>query len=289
MSDTKASRFPNRLKQKYRLVVLHEDDYQEVWGFSLNRFNIIAFISIMILLMGTILFSLIAYTPAKELIPGYPDGHVRRNIVRNAIMLDSLEHEIYLRDQYLVNLKKIIHGENLDNYVGDKDTGKDYQDIQIEKSVHDSLLRQQIEDQEQYSLLLNEPEIRSKPDFTDIHFFPPLKGIVTNSYNYGENHFGTDIVAPPDEVVTSVLDGTVILATWTVETGYIIQIQHEHNLLSVYKHNSELLKKAGNYTKAGEAIAIVGNSGELTTGPHLHFELWHNGKPLNPEDYIAFK
>ena len=112
--------------------------------------------------------------------------------------------------------------------------------------------------------------------------------MVTNSFNAGENHFGTDIVAAPNEVVKAAMDGTVILATWTVETGYVLQIQHDNNLISIYKHNAELLKKVGNVVRAGDAIAIIGNSGELTTGPHLHFELWHNGTPVDPEQYIVF-
>ena len=115
-----------------------------------------------------------------------------------------------------------------------------------------------------------------------------MKGIITYSFNPSENHFGTDIVAASNKVVVATLNGTVVMANWTLETGYIVQIQHDNNLLSIYKHNSELLKKVGDHVSAGEAIAIIGNSGELTSGPHLHFELWHNGAPINPEDYIAF-
>ena len=121
-----------------------------------------------------------------------------------------------------------------------------------------------------------------------LHFFTPVRGMVTNSFNPSNNHFGTDIVAGPNEVVKATLAGTVIMATWTLETGYVIEIQHDNNLISVYKHNAELLQKVGLRVKAGDAIAIIGNSGELTTGPHLHFELWQNGVALNPENFIVF-
>ena len=128
----------------------------------------------------------------------------------------------------------------------------------------------------------------NKTDFSRIHFYSPVKGLITNSFNPNENHLGTDVVTASNNVVVAALEGTVIIANWTLETGYVIQIQHSNNLISIYKHNSELLKKVGNHVTAGEVIAIIGNSGELTSGPHLHFELWHNGTPLDPEDYVAF-
>ena len=122
----------------------------------------------------------------------------------------------------------------------------------------------------------------------NLHFFLPIKGIVTNGFNVENGHLATDIVAQPNEPVLATLEGTVTLATWSLQEGYIIMIQHNYNIVSIYKHNESLLKKQGDHVTAGEPIAIIGNTGELTTGPHLHFELWYNGTPLNPEDYIAF-
>ncbi len=121
-----------------------------------------------------------------------------------------------------------------------------------------------------------------------MHFFPPVKGIITRGFNPMEGHYGIDMVAAPNEVVKATLDGTVTMSTWTLETGYVIQIQHDYELISVYKHNATLFKSVGQKVVAGDAIAIVGNSGELTTGPHLHFELWHDRVPLNPVEYIVF-
>jgi murein DD-endopeptidase MepM/ murein hydrolase activator NlpD len=150
------------------------------------------------------------------------------------------------------------------------------------------LLRHQIEVEEQYNLSVEE-EDNISDEISDIHFFTPMKGIVTASFDAFDNHFGTDVVGSPNSVVSATLDGTVIMASWTIKTGYVIQIQHKNNLISVYKHNSELLKETGAFVKAGESIAIIGNSGELfTSGPHLHFELWYNGKALDPEKYIVF-
>jgi murein DD-endopeptidase MepM/ murein hydrolase activator NlpD len=145
-----------------------------------------------------------------------------------------------------------------------------------------------MEREQQYALTFSENKKRTRMDLSQINFFPPLKGYVTAGFSSSEEHYGIDVVAPQDEPIKTILDGHVMLASWTLETGYVIGIQHDHNLVSFYKHNSVLLKKTGNFVKAGDAIAMQGSSGELTTGPHLHFELWHDGVALNPEDYIIF-
>ena len=171
--------------------------------------------------------------------------------------------------------------------VSKQDTTVRYEHIHIKPSAGDSLLRKQIESQDVYSLAFN-PSKSQKNGVADFLFFMPLKGVVTNSFNAKEEHFGVDIAAPENEAIKAALDGTVTISTWTSETGYVIQIQHENNLISVYKHNSTLLKKSGQFVKAGDVIAIIGNSGELSTGPHLHFELWYNGNPIDPQEYMIF-
>lgn len=279
--------FLKKLMDKYRLIVYNDNTFEEVWYMRLSRLNLIAVVGTSVLLLTAIIILIIAYTPARELIPDYPDGTMRRNLIINAIKLDSLEHVIEMNDNYYKNFKAILTGEEVQDYVVENDSDVRYDEIKFTRSIHDSILRQQIEQEEQFNLVLTE-ENNSPVDFSRIHFFVPLKGIVTNSFNISGQHFGTDIVSAPNSVVSAVLDGTVTMANWTLETGYVIVVQHGNNIMSIYKHNSVLLKKVGNYVKAGEAIAIVGNSGELTTGPHLHFELWHNEKPLNPEDYINF-
>ncbi len=243
--------------------------------------------TIAILIIG-IVFSVIAYTPVREFIPGYPDGNMRRNIVMNAIKVDSLEKELKIRDQYFEDIKTLVRGgAPSDSTQVVNDQPERIKDITFKKSKQDSLLRLQIESEEQYNLTVNEGKGSSDKQLS-LHFFTPLRGIVTNAFNPGDRHYGVDVVAAPDAVVKSVMTGTVIMSEWTLETGYVIEVQHENNYISVYKHNAELLKSTGEQVKAGEAIAIVGNSGEFTTGPHLHFELWHNGTPINPEDYIVF-
>lgn len=279
--------FSDKMRDKFRLIIYNDHTLEEIWHIRLSRLNLVSLISSLFILIVAGVFALIAYTSIRELIPGYPDGNMRRNILINAIRLDSLENEIRLRDQYFNNLKAIVSGEEPDNMLASTDTTIEYGNIEFTKSIEDSILRVQIEEEEQYNLIVFDNEL-STTSLAGVHFFAPIKGLITNSFNATENHFGTDIVAAPNEVVKATLAGTVIMASWTVETGYIIQIQHENNLISVYKHNAELLKKVGNVVKAGDAIAIIGNSGELTTGPHLHFELWYNGTPINPENYIVF-
>lgn len=275
------------LNDKYRLIIYNDETFKEIWYLRLTKINfIVLFISIVILLAAGI-FSLVAFTSIREMIPGYPDDNIRRTILMNALRLDSLEEEIRVRDIYFRNLNAIISGEEPENLMPSVDSTRDFSEIDFSKSIEDSILRIQIEEEEQYNLSVID-DSRQPKGLARIHFFAPIKGHVTNSFSAYENHFGTDIVAGPNEVVKAVLDGTVILATWTVETGYVIEIQHSNNLISVYKHNAELLKKTGNLVKAGDAIAIIGNSGELTTGPHLHFELWLNGTPIDPEEFIVF-
>ncbi len=287
MSKKNKGSFSDRFRDKFRVTVYNDNTYKEVWFIRLSRINFLALIGGITLLIIAGVFSLVAYTGIREFIPGYPDGNMRRNILINALKLDSLEKEMQMRDQYFANLNAIISGGQPDNMLNTADTSVRYEKIEFKKSAEDSLLRHQIEEEEQYNLSV--PAKTSIPKrLSSIYFFTPLRGMVTNSFNARLNHFGTDIVAGPNEVVKATLDGTVIMAAWTLETGYVIQVQHKYNLISVYKHNAELLKEVGNIVKAGEPVAIMGNSGELTTGPHLHFELWYNGTPLDPEQYVVF-
>lgn len=269
------------------MVLLNEDTFEEVGNIRLTRLNLIALVGIVLILLIAIIFSLVAYTNIRELIPGYPDAAMRQNIRQNAMKVDSLEYEQAIRDQYFDNLKRIISGQMPENYLNDTSGMIDVQEITFRRSTSDSLLRQQVEAEEQFRLSVLDDDHVNR-NLYDMHFFTPVTGIITRSFNPMEGHFGIDLVAAPNEVVKAALDGTVTMSTWTLETGYVIQIQHDNELISVYKHNATLFKSAGQKVVAGDAIAIVGNSGELTTGPHLHFELWHDRVPLNPLEYIVF-
>jgi murein DD-endopeptidase MepM/ murein hydrolase activator NlpD len=285
--ERKKGKFLQRLTHKYRMVLLNEDTFEEVGNMRLTRLNLIALVGVVLILLVAIIYSLIAYTNIRELIPGYPDAEMRQHIRENAMKVDSLEYEQAIRDQYFDNLKRIISGEMPENYMNDTTGMTDTKQITFNRSTTDSLLRQQVRADEQFRLSSIE-ESPAKGNLYDLHFFTPVDGIITNDFNPSEGHFGIDLVAEPNEVVKAALDGTVIMSTWTLETGYVIQLQHDFDLITVYKHNATLFKSVGQKVMAGDAIAIVGNSGELTTGPHLHFELWHDRVPLNPAEYIAF-
>lgn len=277
----------NKLKHKYRLVFFNDNTFEEVWHLRLSLLNVLSVVGTISVFLTALVVMLMAFTSLREFIPGYPNQNMQITIMHNAMRLDSLENEIRIRDQYFSNLNALISGQEPLKYETSQDSAKSFTNIKFTKSVHDSMLRQRIEEEEQFNFSVSSNP-KAESSISEMHFFTPIKGLVTNAYNAAESHFGVDIVASPNEVVKATLDGTVTLASWTAETGNIIQIQHQNNVLSVYKHNASLLKHIGNQVKAGDAIAIIGNSGELTTGPHLHFELWYNGKPVNPADYIIF-
>lgn len=284
--NKKGHSFFENFRHKYRLAIFRDETYEEVLNIKLSKFNVLSIVGGLTFIFLIIVISLIAYTPVREFIPGYPSANTVENIYRNEVRLDSLEQELEKRDKFFENMKVIISGGVPENLSKNKDSLQSYKNISFSRSYDDSLLREMIE-QEGYNLSLRNNR-RFSGSISVTHFFPPVRGMITNSFNASASHYGVDIAASTEEVVKAVLDGTVLISSWTLETGWVIQIQHENNLISIYKHNAELWKKQGDVVKAGDPIAIVGNSGELSTGPHLHFELWHNMTPLNPLDYIVF-
>lgn len=275
-----------KLKNKYRLVILNDDTFEEKISLRLSQLNVFTIVGLVSLLLIVLVIILIAFTPLREFIPGYANVNIRKEGIRNTFRADSMEISMAQKDLYIDNLRHIIQGDSI--YFDEKtvvDTTVNYQNITNTPIPEDSILRNMIESEERYNLF---SVTEGASNISSFIFFSPLKGTVTNRFNLKKQHFGIDIVAPKNETIKATLDGTVIFAGWTSETGYVIQLQHDDNLVSIYKHNSVLHKKEGDYVRAGEVIAIVGNSGELSTGPHLHFELWYNGTPLNPEDYMMF-
>ena len=279
--------FFKRLKHKYRLIIFNDHSYEEVVSVRLTKMNVFSIFGTSTIFLIAVVTILIAFTPIREFIPGYPDGSLRRDLIMNAVLLDSLENEIRIREQFLENIRDIVAGREPRKFEYNPDSHILNDEIQFSRSEEDAILRAQIEAEEPLNLNVTR-ELVLRGIQTSSHFLPPASGLVINQFDPGKNHYGVDLVTEANQPVLATMDGTVTIANWTIETGYIIQIQHENNYLSFYKHNAELLKQIGDYVKAGEAIAIVGNSGELTTGPHLHFELWQNGVPLNPENYILF-
>jgi len=276
-----------RLKHKYRLVILNEDTFEEKMSLRLSQLNVFVVVGVSSLVLILMVILLIAFTPLKEFIPGYANVNVRKQGVENFLKSDSIQVVLAENNLYIDNIKHIIQGEPIE--FDDKtfiDSTVNYKDIKNEPVEEDSVLRNMIETEEKYHLF---SKAGSAPgNISSFIFLQPLKGTVTNRFNMKKQHFGIDVVAPKNEAIKATLDGTVIFAEWTVETGYVIQLQHADNIVSIYKHNSVLHKNVGDHVKAGEVVAIVGNSGELSTGPHLHFELWYNGIPINPEDYMMF-
>jgi len=276
-----------RLRNRYRLVVMNDDTFEEKFSLQLTPLGLFVLVGSVIIIMIIFVTSLIAFTPLREYIPGYADTGLRRNLVRIDFKSDSLEKSLIEQNAYMKNIGNVLRGDvSFDSTQNRPDKNKEFGKLKMDASKNEEALRKNIESQDQYNLNY-EPEA-SKNGISNFSFFTPLKGIITNSFKANEQHYGVDIVGPENEAIKTTLDGTVILAVWTSETGYTIAIQHSNNLTSVYKHNSVLLKKAGDFVKAGEPIAIIGNSGEHTTGPHLHFELWYNGNPIDPQDYMVF-
>lgn len=275
-----------RLKNHYRLIIYNDSTYQTVWSMKLSKLSVLTVGGMLSFFLVIITTVIIAYTPLREYIPGYPSQDERKMIINNAILVDSLEAQIAIRDNYFQKIKAVVKGE-IPNVDKDRlDSNMVSSKVKFNSYNHDSVFRKKLME-EQLNLSLQQKE-KSGRNISQIHFFPPLKGMVNQPFNASEGHYAVDIIAQPNSRVSSVLDGTVIFADYTINTGYVIYVQHEKNVISIYKHNSELLKSTGDKVKAGEAIAIMGNSGELSTGPHLHFELWYNGVAVNPEQYIEF-
>jgi len=290
-AQKKRKKFFHRLKHTYRLVFFNDNTFEEVWHLRFTPKNVLSLAgTVFIILVGGSM-ALVMFTPLRVLVPGYPTNAMRQQIKASVIRLDSLEYEIHLRDRYIHTVNAIVAGREPElTDAGTESKTVSYDNITFTRSEQDSLLRRHVEEEERFNFVMRTPTVSSSEEafISKIHFFKPVEGVVSNKFNLNNNHFGVDIVAAPNALVKAIYDGTVIMSTWTYDAGNVIQIQHTSNIISVYKHNASFLKKQGERVKAGDPIAIVGNSGELTTGSHLHIEIWQNGTPVNPEDYIVF-
>ena len=272
---------------KFRLALVDNQSHKQLFTVQFTKTSLfVTFVTILVTLC-TLIFSIIAFTPVRTFIPGYPDARSKREAIQNAIKIDSLENVIYKWGLYSENLKRVLEGAapvKIDSLVnaGMNEAGRktDLADIQRQ----DSLLREKVKEEEQFGIAARNK--RTLP-IEGMHFFCPLKGVVSQGYD-PISHPYIDITAPAGSVVKATLDGTVIYAGWDDETGHTIQLQHEGDIVSIYRHNEKLLKKSGDKVTAGTSIALVGNTGELTSGDHLHFELWHKGEAVDPTKYINF-
>jgi len=279
----------NNWRDKYRFSVINDHTLEEVWRIILTRYNAFLLITFLFVFIVWGTSTLISFTNLREFIPGYPDVKMRRNILLSAIRLDSLDRELKLRDKYFNNINAIISGGQPVEVLSRPDTTRDYKAISFNTSTEDANLRARVEKDEKFNLTNGSSSAETILGLSNLHFFAPVKGIVSGKYEPGTKHFGTDIVTKPKALVSSILEGTVIFTGWTTETGFVIAIQHPNNIVSVYKHNSGLLKETGDLVRAGDAISEVGDSGErYTSGPHLHIEIWYKGSSLDPEKHISF-
>lgn len=283
--EKRTEKIKKKLLHKYRLVVLNEDTFEERFSFKLNRLNVFVFSTLfaVLLIAGTTL--LIAFTPLREYIPGYSSTSLKKRATNLTYKVDSLQLVININEIYLLSIRKVLTGDvktvdfNKDSIL--ELANADHGELDFSPSKEDSLLREKVLQEDKYNPLAS---------VEDVNFvlFPPVKGTVSESYNLKEKHYAVDVVTSKDAPVKATADGTVIFAEWTADTGNVIILEHRNNLISVYKHNASLVKEQGEVVKAGEVIAIVGNTGEFSTGPHLHFELWSDGYPINPENFIDF-
>jgi murein DD-endopeptidase MepM/ murein hydrolase activator NlpD len=285
MQDKKSGKkYWSKLLHKYRFVIMTDNSFEEKLSLTLSRLTIFAFAGIFVFICFFSTLLLITYTPLGEYIPGKSSSEVQKNLIELQLTTDSLGGVTFKQAVYLENLKNIISGSELIMPTESNSSASEKKsEIIFEKSKADSLLRISVEAKDNSSIY-----VRSVSNNNYLVFFTPLTGLISDAYNSKIKHFGVDLVAKDKSRISSVLDGTVIISHWTSETGYVIGIQHKNDYLSIYKHNSLLLKEVGDFVNAGDHIAIIGNSGELSSGPHLHFELWHKGTPVNPEDYISF-
>lgn len=275
-----------KLHNKYRLIIYNDTTFQSVWTLKLTRLKLFTFLCLFSAFMIFLVLFLVASTPLKEYIPGYPKAEYREMLLRNVLLIDSLEKELNTRDHFFNDLKTILSGEIPDTVARSSEIPGKNTKIPPPPLNSDSVFQDKIIEERVNLSVHSNREQAGSPE--RIHFFIPLKGVITNKFDPQKGHYGVDIVSKPNSRISAALGGTVLFSGWTSDTGHVIYLQHQNNLVSTYKHNAELLKKAGDQVKAGEAIAIIGNTGGLSTGPHLHFELWYNGKALDPEKYMVF-
>lgn len=280
-----------RLRTRYVFLVRNEENFEVRFSIRTSFGSLIMITGGLSVVLIALVAYLIAFTPLREYIPGYADVNIRKDILYLSMKTDSLETALQERSDYIRNIRRILNDS-----VADDSSSEVKSDTMAAKhpqpfsppSHADSLLRAKVEAENPYNVALGGSGDKANNNLNDLFFFAPLKGTITNGFNPAGNHYGVDIASKENEAVKATLDGTIILSTWTLATGNVIIIQHNDNIISVYEHNSVLMKKIGDNVQAGDVIAIVGNSGELTSGTHLHFKLWSQGNPVNPIDYITF-
>jgi murein DD-endopeptidase MepM/ murein hydrolase activator NlpD len=285
-SKKKKGKLKQKLTDKYRLVVLNEDTFEERFSLKLSRLNVFVLGGLLSFLLILVTTFIITFTPVKEFIPGYSSTTLKIKATKLAFKADSIKRKLDIMHDFTKALQPILTGEIEPEIIDSVElaSGKIViKDSLLYATRADSVFREKIESQDRFPIQNN------AATNVKIVFFAPLTGTISQNFDAKSKHFAIDIVAKKNTPVKATADGTVIFSGWTTETGYVIILKHAYNYISVYKHNGNLLKQQGDFVKSGEAIASVGSSGELTTGPHLHFELWSGGYAVNPINFIDFK
>jgi murein DD-endopeptidase MepM/ murein hydrolase activator NlpD len=288
MSNKPRKKLIHKLKSKFKLVIINDSTFEEKFSLSLTPMNVFVAFSSFLVFFASIIITLIVFTPIREYIPGYTDTRTIQLAKLANLRVDSLEKALSDKELYYKNLLNIMHdriqySDTAMMKQGDKRTSEN---LPGNAGKLEQQLQKEFEHAEDNFALEQLNEMSAAVNA--VHLYAPVKGVVSETYNATEGHYAVDVVTKQNEPVKAISDGLVVLSTWSPETGNTLAIQHKNNLLSIYKHNAVLLKKVGMFVNAGEPVAVVGNTGELTTGPHLHFEIWDNGQPTNPEEYINF-
>ena len=279
--------FLKRIFNDYKVVISSEDTFEEKFSFKANKINVFIIMLVYSIILISFTISIVFFTQLREMVPGYSSTDLLNRAIYLTKKIDSLEQQIALNNKFYKSIEDVLSG-NIDEFVPRDElsvdsslTNSDF--VTVSPNSQDSILRKYVENEDKFNLTNNELVIENKM------FFSPIKGEITQSFNFNENHFAIDIAADIGTPVKSVLDGKIIFAEWSLQTGYVVVIDHGENIISVYKHNSKILKEQNDFVQAGEVIAYSGNQGNLSTGPHLHFELWKNGTPIDPEPLLNFK
>ena len=288
----KKRKWTDRLQDRFLLTVRNEDTFEEKYRFHLSLFQVYSTLIGLFLFVGILFMSILIATPLKRLIPGYGVIEDQTAFIELKSNLKRLEEEVKVKDTYIHSIQKMLTNdvETVQEAMAKEQPASSHQE-NIKRIKEDEIIRNSFEnkiDINKANTSTSTAKKASDKKGTLLYFIPPVAGQISARFMPKNEHYGVDITAPKNTPIQAVLDGYIINADWTIKTGHTIGIQHDNNMISFYKHNSLLLKSVGEHVKSGEAIAIIGNSGTLTDGPHLHFELWKNGRPIDPQSYIQF-
>lgn len=279
--------FFKKLFNDYKVVVSSEDTFEEKFAFKASKINVFVLMLVYSVILISFTIGVVFFTQLRELVPGYSSSDLLNRAIYLTQKTDSLERQIELNNKFYKSIEDVLSGKTdefierdnipIDSSLNEKNL------FSISPNSEDSILRNYVDSQDKFNLTKNELVIENKM------FFSPIKGDITQSFNFEENHFAIDIAADIGTPVKSILDGKILFSEWSVDTGHVIIVDHGDNIVSVYKHNSKSLKEQNDFVQAGEVIAYSGNQGSLSSGPHLHFELWKNGTPIDPEPLLNFQ